>query len=90
MIVSEPSSATRQGVSVFVRQKKADGTGGREWTFPGHANFLSGTTGWIPQVFEFETDESWREHPETLVYLQTRYAAGVAHFDDVRLDKISK
>ena len=30
------------------------------------------------------------EQPETLVYIQTRYAAGVAHFDDVRLDKMSK
>jgi hypothetical protein len=52
-------------------------------------NFLSGATEWIPQVFEFETDESWGEHSETLVYLQTRYAAGVAHFDDVRLDRVS-
>ena len=78
------------GVSVYIRQKRSDDKGGRTWQFPGHDNFLSGTTDWIPQVFEFETDESWREHPETLVYLQTRYAAGVAHFDDVRLDKISK
>jgi hypothetical protein len=78
------------GVSVYIRQKRSDDKGGRTWQFPEHDNFLSGTTDWIPQVFEFETDESWREHPETLVYLQTRYAAGVAHFDDVRLDKISK
>ena len=52
-------------------------------------NFLSGATEWIPQVFEFATDESWGEHSETLVYLQTRYAAVVAHFDDVRLDRVS-
>ena len=75
------------GVSAIVRQKKADGKVGREWKFPEHDNFLSGATDWIPQVFEFETDESWSEHSETLVYLQTRYAAGTAHFDDVRLDK---
>ena len=79
------------GVSAIVRQmKKGGGTKGKEWIFPEHDNFLSGTTDWIPQVFEFETDESWREHPETAIWLRTRYAAGVAHFDDVRLDRISK
>ena len=79
------------GVSVIVRQaKKDDGAKGKEWIFPEHGNFLSGTTDWIPQVFEFETDESWREQPETAIWLRTRYAAGVAHFDDVRLDRLSK
>ena len=79
------------GVSAIVRQlKKGEGAKGKEWIFPGHDNFLSGTTDWIPQVFEFETDESWREHPETAIWLRTRYAAGVAHFDDVRLDRVSK
>ena len=52
--------------------------------------YLSGTTDWIPQVFEFETDETWGERPVVGVWLRTRYAAGIAHFDDVRLDKISK
>ena len=82
------SAYSNGGVSVFIRQRKVGEKSGREWEFPRNKNFLSGTTDWIPQVFEFETDESWREQPETLVYLQTRYAAGVAHFDDVRLDKI--
>ena len=89
-IESLSSAYCNGGVSVYIRQKRSDDKGGRTWNFPEHKNFLSGTTDWIPQVFEFETDESWREQPETLVYLQTRYAAGVAHFDDVRLDKISK
>jgi len=78
------------GVSAIVRQqKKEDGTKGAEWTFPDYGNFLSGTMDWIPQVFEFETDESWREQPETAIWLQVRYAAGIAHFDDVRLDRIT-
>ena len=89
-IESLSSAYCNGGVSVYIRQKRSDDKGGRTWNFPEHKNFLSGTTDWIPQVFEFETDESWREQPETLVYLQTRYAVGVAHFDDVRLDKISK
>jgi hypothetical protein len=79
------------GVSVIVRQKMKGSNGKmKEWIFPGNHNYLSGTTDWIPQVFEFETDETWGESPEVGVWLRTRYAAGTAHFDDVRLDKISK
>lgn len=79
------------GVSVIVRQKMKGSNGKmKEWIFPGNHNYLSGTTDWIPQVFEFETDETWGERPEVGVWLRTRYAAGTAHFDDVRLDKISK
>ena len=84
------SAPTLRDDITSLQRAKEDMKAGKEWNFPENRNFLSGTTDWIPQVFEFETDESWREHPETLVYLQTRYAAGVAHFDDVRLDKISK
>ena len=79
------------GVSVIVRQRaKEDMKAGKEWNFPENRNFLSGTTDWIPQVFEFETDASWRDRPVTGIWLRIRYAAGTAHFDDVRLDRISK
>ena len=79
------------GVSVVVRQRKDGGKAkGQEWIFPANDLYLSGTTDWIPQVFEFETDESWRENPEAGIWLRIRYAAGTAHFDDPRLDKISK
>ena len=78
---------------MIVRQKVKGGKSkakSKEWTFPENRNFLSGTTDWIPQVFEFETDETWRERPDAGVWLRIRYAAGTAHFDDVRLDRISK
>ena len=84
---------TGGGVSVIVRQKVKGGKSkakSKEWTFPENRNFLSGTTDWIPQVFEFETDETWRERPDAGIWLRIRYAAGTAHFDDVRLDRISK
>ena len=78
------------GVSIIIRQKKDDGKAkGQEWIFPKNDLYLSGTTDWIPQVFEFETDESWRESSEVGIWLRIRYAAGTAHFDDPRLDKLA-
>ena len=82
------SLAKGGGVCATVRQGKIAGKEGKGWTFPPNGNFLAGTTDWIPQVFEFETDESWREQTETAVWLKIRYAVGTANFDDVRLDKV--
>ena len=78
------------GVSAAVRPAGADGRNVSEWTFPAHMNFLSGTTDWIPQVFTFETDASGSDRFEAVVLIQVRYASGTAHFDDVRLDRLSR
>ena len=76
------------GACVSIRQGKIAGKEGKGWEFPLNGNFLSGNTDWIPQVFEFETDETWREQPATAVWFKVRYAAGTAYFDGARLDRV--
>ena len=62
--------------------------GGGGWTFPLYGNFLSGTTDWIVQAFEFETGADWPDGGEAVVSVRVRRAVGTAHFDDIRLDEV--
>ena len=60
----------------------------RGFVFPADYRFLSGSSGWIYQVFEFETDDAWDPASVPIFYLRLRHATGTASFDAVRIDEV--
>lgn len=60
----------------------------RAFTFPPSMRFLAGTSDWIYQSFDFETDEHWEAGTKPTFYLRFRQATGTARFDAVRIDRI--
>jgi len=69
------------------KDKKGNGV---SWVFPPSYRFVSGTSDWIYQSFDFETNENWDPETKTTLYLRLRLASGTVRYDAVRVDEIGK
>ena len=77
------------GIGPTLHAERKDGAGWKSsFVFPADYRFLSGSSGWIYQVFEFETDDAWDPVSVPIFYLRLRHATGTARFDAVRIDEV--
>ena len=78
------------GIGPTLHAERKDGVKWKgSFVFPADYRFLSGSSGWIYQVFEFETSGTWDPAAVPIFYLRLRHATGTARFDAVRIDEVS-
>lgn len=69
-------------------ERKGDEGWKRSFVFPADYRFLSGSSEWVYQVFEFETDDAWDPASVPIFYLRLRHATGTVRFDAMRIDEV--